>query len=1076
MNYRSSIACLFLLFAFKSYAQNTGNCISIEGILINACSPEEGLNEQALFTTGNTPLNLADLQVSWPNQTNTWQGTCQNANTAGLVAEMSANLGSCGTLLEPSNGIIPANQQVLLFSGISPSVSGLSFVGLSDTLYVLFHCGTTTTGNFSNSGANPRTLTMAVNGSVNCADTVTYIPDQAPAQDGAAALFDEQGNVDYSVIGCSFFTTPISAEWTAPSVLCTSANPINLYDFVTGNPFGTFSGQGVTNGIFDPEGLSGNAVISYVVGSGSCIVENQQTISIQQSGDPSWTNPGAICDQFSPINFNNYITGTQGGTWSGNGLAGPILFPDGINGPVVVTYTVGSGSCISSLSQTLYIGSSLPPITVQGGTNQQICNSSTQTPTITANGYQSTAVEWFSDPAFINLIATGNVYNPTLGVNTTVYVVQTYEGCNVSSATVTINFIDQPAPPVVSPSQVNFCPGSPLPLLTASSTNSTIVWFNDQALTQTLGSGATFQPTEAQAPDIWVVTGPATCRSAATQVVLNGQQLSAAWTAPASICSGAEVLDLSQLITGDIGGTFSGNGVSGTGFNPSGLSGNIVITYQVGSGSCIVESQQTINVLQGGDPSWTSPGSLCNPIDPIVLNDFITGTTGGAWSGAGVAGGVFFPDGLNGPIEITYSVGNGQCASALAQTITIISSVNAPTVPTSVTFCQGQVALPINAGVAPGATVTWYSDATLNTLIFEGNGFVPPANISATYYVTQNVAACASSASSIEVEFAPAPAAPTTQTNVVYCQGQAIPALNATATGTITWYNDAGLTQVLGTGDTYQPDNTVGTDIFVQTVEGNCASEAVEITLTEAPTVTADIVYNGSSTTCNFEPVVLNSPSSSGNLWSTGETTQSITIDEAGTYTLTVTGTCNTASAEVTFIDNGVDATFTLTTSEGLAPLTTTAVNTSSNADNSVFYLNGISGNVNDNLPFTLEDEGEYTLTLISSNNEGCIDSTSRIITVISGVLEVAIPNSFTPNGDGFNDAFKPVLKGLEEMNLIIFNRYGSQVASWKEGLVSWDGNHNGKTSPDGVYFYVLMGKDYSGNEIERSGSITIIR
>jgi gliding motility-associated-like protein len=835
-------------------------------------------------------------------------------------------------------------------------------------------------------------------------------------------------------------------------------------------------------------------------------------------------------------------------------------------------------------------------------------------------------VQWYSNSALTNLIATGNTFNPTPGVNTTVYVSQTYPGCNVASTTVNITFIDQPAAPTISPSQVNFCPGSPLPLLTATSTNSTIVWFNDQALTQSLGSGSTYQPLESQAPDIWVVSGPASCRSAATQVVLNGQQLSAdwsapasvcsgsgnvnlaalvtgdaggtfsgtgvtgntfnptglsgsiqitysvgsgscivssaqtiqvsaggnpawtspgtvcsgaspinlsllitgdaggtfsgtgvtgttfnptglsgdivityqvgtglcseelaqtititdggnpAWTAPTSICSGAEPIDLSALVTGDAGGTFSGSGVSGSSFDPSGLTGSIVITYVVGSGSCIAESQQTINVLPGGDPSWTSPGSLCNPTDPILLNDFITGTSGGTWSGQGVAGALFFPEGLNGPIQITYAVGSGQCAGQLAQTITIVSSINAPVVNPTVTYCQGQVATPINAGVLSGANITWYNDAALTVVLFEGNGFVPPANVSATYYVTQNVGDCASSASSVAVDFAPAPAVPTTTTDIVYCEGQSIPQLSATATGTITWYNDAGLTQVLGTGATYQPDNTVGSDVFVQTVEGNCASDAVEITLTEAAQVSADIDFEGNTATCNFQPVVLISPSSGGNLWSSGETTQSITITQAGTYTLTVTGTCNTAEGEVTFTDNGVNASFDLTEIEGLAPFTATATVTSANADNSVFFLSGASISVSDNLPFTLENEGTYTLTLISSNDEGCIDSTSRLLTVISGVLEVAIPNSFTPNGDGFNDLFKPVIKGLEEMNLIIFNRYGNQVASWKEGSVNWDGNHSGAASPDGVYFYVLMGKDYSGTEVERTGSLTIMR
>ena len=833
MNYKNIFAVVLVLFSLHSFAQNTISCIEIDAILINACSPEEGLNEQVLFTTGNTPLSLTDLQVTWPNTSNTWLGTCQNANTASLVAQMDATVGSCGTLLEPSNGVIPANQQVLLFSGISPTVSNLSFAGLSDTLYVIFHCGTTTTGNFANSGANLRTLILS--NASGCADTVSYIPNQAPAQDGAAALFNSEGVVTYNSVGCSFFYNPLSATWTAPTSLCSSAQPINLYTLVTGSPLGYFTGLGVEDGFFNPAGLSENAVISYVVGSGSCLIENQQTIVVQQSGNPSWT-------------------------------------------------------------------------------------------------------------------------------------------------------------------------------------------------------------------------------------------------APASICSGAEPIDLAALVTGSVGGIFSGSGVTGTIFNPQGLSGNVVVTYQVGSGSCLVESQQTINVLPGGDPSWNSPGNLCNPTNPITLSDLVTGTPGGTWSGLGVAGSIFFPDGLSGPIQITYSVGSGQCASQLAQTITIISSVNAPIVPASLTFCQGQVASPIDAGVLPGANVTWFSDAALSTIIFQGNGFLPPANISATYYVTQNIASCASSASSIAVSFEPAPAPPVTQTAVVFCTGQAIPLLSASASGIINWYNDAGLTQILATGTSYQPDNSVGNDIFVQTVEGNCASEAIEITLTEAAPVSAEILYEGNTAFCDFQPIVLNSASPSGNLWSTGETMQSITITEAGTYTLTVTGTCNSDNAVQTFVDNGVDASFSLSVSEGLAPLTTTASITSSNADVSTFSLSGDNQIVTDNLPFTIQNEGTYTLTLISSNDEGCIDSVSREITVISGVLEVSIPNSFTPNGDGFNDAFKPVIKGLEEINLVIFNRYGNQVASWKQEIVNWDGSHNGTSSPDGVYFYVLMGKDYSGAEVERTGSITILR
>jgi gliding motility-associated-like protein len=225
---------------------------------------------------------------------------------------------------------------------------------------------------------------------------------------------------------------------------------------------------------------------------------------------------------------------------------------------------------------------------------------------------------------------------------------------------------------------------------------------------------------------------------------------------------------------------------------------------------------------------------------------------------------------------------------------------------------------------------------------------------------------------------------------------------------------------------------------------------------------------------------VLTSPSSIGNLWSTGETTQAITISQAGNYTLTVTGTCNTANDEVTFIDNGVEASFTLTDNEGLAPFTATAVVTSSNADNSIFYLNGIAGSVTDNLPFTIQNEGSYTLSLVSTNAAGCIDSSSRVITVISGLLEVSIPNSFTPNGDGSNDEMRfEILEVQPEQykdnEMIIFNRWGNIVYRAKPYLNNWKGtNATGQDLPTGTYYYILRLDIPNGVIIK--GDITIVK
>ena len=346
----------------------------------------------------------------------------------------------------------------------------------------------------------------------------------------------------------------------------------------------------------------------------------------------------------------------------------------------------------------------------------------------------------------------------------------------------------------------------------------------------------------------------------------------------------------------------------------------------------------------------------------------------------------------------------------------------------------------------------------------------------ATYYVTQGFPGCSSLPTPVNVSFNETPAAPVTETNIVYCAGQAIPTLTATSSGVITWFNDQALTQSVGTGSSFTPDNSILPDLFVQAAEGTCTSEAVQIQFTEGAIVTAEIINTSPLVTCDFQPVVLSTDATQGILWSTGETSSTITINAAGTYTLTITGACNSATDQLIFVDNGVVADFDLSSENGVAPLSVVALNTSINEDQSVFYLDNEANQIVSGTPFVLESEGEYVIKLVATNNDGCADSLSRTITVVSGNLVVTIPNSFTPNSDGFNDNFVPKINGVVDLSFAIFNRWGSEVVSWNDINGKWDGSINGAPSPDGVYFYVMKGKDLLGSAVERSGSITIKR
>jgi gliding motility-associated-like protein len=67
------------------------------------------------------------------------------------------------------------------------------------------------------------------------------------------------------------------------------------------------------------------------------------------------------------------------------------------------------------------------------------------------------------------------------------------------------------------------------------------------------------------------------------------------------------------------------------------------------------------------------------------------------------------------------------------------------------------------------------------------------------------------------------------------------------------------------------------------------------------------------------------------------------------------------------------------------------------------------------------------------------------------------LPNVFTPNGDGFNDLFRPFpYRQIESINIIIYNRWGQLVFESNNPEINWNGNDlNGNPLPDGVYFYV---------------------
>jgi len=127
---------------------------------------------------------------------------------------------------------------------------------------------------------------------------------------------------------------------------------------------------------------------------------------------------------------------------------------------------------------------------------------------------------------------------------------------------------------------------------------------------------------------------------------------------------------------------------------------------------------------------------------------------------------------------------------------------------------------------------------------------------------------------------------------------------------------------------------------------------------------------------------------------------------------------------------------------------------------------------------YIYSDSGIYKVFLKVTDINNCTDTISKIIHV-HGNLKIFIPNMFTPNGDGLNDTWKPVISNYlkEGYQLSIFDRLGQRVFHTTNTEEAWNGTVNGKpVAPNTVYSYNIIIQDIVGKEHKFSGSITVIR
>ena len=118
-----------------------------------------------------------------------------------------------------------------------------------------------------------------------------------------------------------------------------------------------------------------------------------------------------------------------------------------------------------------------------------------------------------------------------------------------------------------------------------------------------------------------------------------------------------------------------------------------------------------------------------------------------------------------------------------------------------------------------------------------------------------------------------------------------------------------------------------------------------------------------------------------------------------------------------------------------------------------------------------------YIVKLIVQNDLGCYDTASTPVVKLQSCF-IAVPNAFTPNGDGKNDFLYPLNAFMaKNLEFCIYNRYGQLVFKTQDWTHKWDGTIGGKPQPTGTYVWTLRYVDgSSGKSFFLRGTSVLIR
>ncbi|MFN5678778.1 MAG: PKD domain-containing protein [Flavobacteriia bacterium] len=814
-------------------------------------------------------------------------GTVQNLSTGPVTLQylITATVNGCNSTSTPVSVVInPLPQPLITPPGPITACNGTS-VTLTTSVFSSYLWST-----------NATTQSISVNAAGNYTVTVTNSYGCTGTSAATVVNFSEPLTPTFNQV------TPICYNGTF-SLPTTSINGISGTWSPTINPLAT------TTYTFTPS-------------SGQCANTAQMTVTVNPLPIPTVTANGPLtfCQGSSVV-----LTATGGGTyvWNLNGAVIPNATSSSLTatqaGNYTVTVTNANGCSATSSVQVLTVNPlPQPTITASGAVN--LCQG--QSITLSTGTFDSYL--WSSGQISSSItVSTAGTYSVNV----------TSGGCTGTSNTIVVTI--NPVPAAAISGTATVCENGAQPNITFTGSNSTAPYTFTYSINGGANQTITTSPTSSSVtlPVPTATTGTFTytlsnvavgaCSSAVTAqaaTITVSANIIPTFTQVGPYCNGASIPALPTTSNNSIVGSWA-PAINNTA-SAAAVTTNYTFTPTAGAGICATTATMAIVVNPNTIPLFTQLGPYCQGATPDVLPLTANNNIAGTWSPATIS-----TAGIIGAVSSTtytftpniQDANAPQCALPGTMTI-LVTPLPGATISGDTTLCQGSN-LPVvvftgsnSAGpytftynINGGANQTITTPANSSVVTLPVPTSVPGAFIYNLTGVSVGGCTNAITAQNVTVNVIQTPTVSLAASTTLICPNEPVvltatgnPATFNNVQGSYAWSNTTTITSNIQTVNPV----TVGPNNYTVTYTlNNCTSQPATVTISvqTAPQIT--IQNSPNATICEGGCVILSAVPSASTIipssysWSTGETTQSITVCPTDTTTYTVIGLSGTCQS-----------------------------------------------------------------------------------------------------------------------------------------------------------------------------------